>query len=127
MHDHHGSPAGKNQTDPSPMSTGPSRVLACARCRNAVTRQAAAIEIEGAHVHTFTNPDGLVFRIGCFQKAYGAEPEGAPTTDWTWFPGYAWQAEHCSSCATHLGWRYRRSAADIFHGLILDMLVEVEP
>lgn len=84
------------------------------------------MEFEGEHVHTFTNPDGLVFRIGCFHKAYGAEPEGAPTLDWTWFPGYAWQAEHCSSCATHLGWKYRKSATDVFHGLILDQLVEIE-
>jgi hypothetical protein len=119
----HGDPASATGTAPR---TSPGTVLACARCRNTITRRTAAIEVSGAHVHNFTNPDGLRFRIGCFGKAYGAEPSGAPTTYFTWFPGYAWQAEHCSACAIHLGWRFRKTPSEIFHGLILDQLVEVE-
>jgi len=79
----------------------------------------------GEHAHTFTNPHGLRFRIGCFADVTGCLVEGEPTTYWTWFPGYAWQMENCGSCRTHLGWRFR-APQHLFHGLILDRLAEIE-
>lgn len=81
--------------------------------------------IGGAHAHTFTNPHGLRFHIGCFSSATGCVVSSDPTTDWTWFPGYAWQVENCSSCGEFLGWRFR-APADEFHGFILDRLIEVD-
>ena len=32
--------------------------------------------------------------------------QGIPSTECSWFPGYAWQIAGCSRCHTHLGWRY---------------------
>lgn len=29
-----------------------------------------------------------------------------PTSQATWFPGYAWQILTCSACGTHVGWRF---------------------
>jgi hypothetical protein len=116
-------------TDRAKPQTGPDRgrgiILACVRCRAAITTSAAAVAVSGSHAHTFTNPDGFRFHIGCFSRAHGAGASGVPTTDWTWFPGYAWQIEHCASCAEHLGWRFS-SSDKAFHGLILDRLLELE-
>ena len=81
--------------------------------------------VAGAHAHTFTNPHGLRFHIGCFATATGCIAAGEPTTYFSWFPGYAWQVENCGSCGEHLGWRFR-SPEDEFHGFILDRLVEME-
>lgn len=31
---------------------------------------------------------------------------GAPSTECSWFAGYAWQICSCARCHRHLGWRY---------------------
>ncbi len=100
------------------------RVLACSSCLHAVTTSAARIEVGGRHEHSFVNPHGLRFRIGCFASA-AAVPVGEPSAYWTWFPGFRWQIAVCAGCSGHLGWRFL-SADSTFHGLILDRLVEVD-
>lgn len=100
-------------------------VLACAGCLRPVTTAAARTGVAGAHEHTFANPAGLQFHIGCFARATGCLAVGEPSTHWTWFSGYSWQVEHCVTCGDHLGWLFR-AEAHLFHGLILDRLVELE-
>ena len=101
------------------------RILACAYCRRAITTTAARIEVEGSHEHSFRNPFLLRFRVGCFRTAAGVVAVGEASTEWTWFPPRSWRIEQCRGCREHLGWLFR-SAADRFHGLILDRLVERE-
>jgi hypothetical protein len=102
-----------------------SKVLACAGCLRPVTTGAARTAVAGAHEHTFANPAGFQFHIGCFARAIGCLAVGEPTMDWTWFSGYSWQVERCATCGDHLGWLFR-AEAHLFHGLILDRLVEAE-
>lgn len=80
--------------------------------------------MDGSHAHTFANPDGISFRVGCFKDAAGLMKLGPSSTYWTWFPGYSWQVELCANCREQLGWLYR-SADHMFHGLILDNLFEI--
>jgi len=103
---------------------GRGRLIACALCLAGVTDTAARIEVAGAHEHSFVNPAGIGFRIGCFARA-ACLATGGPSTYWSWFPGYSWEVEVCVRCGAHLGWRFR-SPSDQFHGLILDRLVEQE-
>ena len=104
--------------------TGRARVLACAACLAAVTTTDARIEVGGQHEHSFVNPHGYTYRIGCFASAPGCAGDGPSSTFWTWFPGYAWQIAYCARCGEHLGWVFR-SEAHRFLGLILDRLTEV--
>ncbi|MBN2160429.1 MAG: hypothetical protein JW807_13630 [Spirochaetes bacterium] len=97
------------------------KYILCRFCRNAVTSDDLRIEMDGSHEHSFMNPAGIVFRIGCFSMAGGCLIMGIPTTEYTWFPGFAWCYVVCSSCLTHLGWHYRSGATGFF-GLILDRL-----
>lgn len=76
-----------------------------------------------ATLHTFVNPAGLVFRLTCYARADGCAAVGDPSTQWTWFPGHAWQVGICRSCAAHLGWRF--SGSQTFWGLVDDR-VEVD-
>jgi len=78
--------------------------------------------VNGRDRHAFVNPAGLVFEIVCFRTAPGCRRAGAPTAEWTWFPGYAWRLAVCGRCAVHLGWAYQ-GTADAFFGLIPDRLV----
>lgn len=98
------------------------RSLVCKTCGTAITSRECAIEVSGSHRHTFMNPGGIVFRIGCFSGASGCYIMGEPTGDYTWFPGYAWCYVICSGCFSHLGWHYSSGEGGFF-GLILDRLV----
>jgi hypothetical protein len=101
--------------------------IVCAVCERAITSPRLATAVKGAHEHTFRNPQGVDFRIGCFTEAPGCSAAGEISSVWTWFPGMTWQPEICAACGEHLGWIYRRPASldPAFHGLILDRLREL--
>jgi len=103
----------------------PPRRLFCAACKHLVTHQHERIAVQGGHEHRFTNPQGIAYRIGCFRRADGCSPIGQPTTEFTWFRGYAWLIALCANCHGHLGWRFQ-SSQDFFHGLIADRLTSAE-
>jgi hypothetical protein len=97
------------------------RWLRCRLCREPVTAENDRAVVEGEHVHRRTNPSGIEFEFGCFVAAPGAQVAGEPTTEFSWFTGYAWAYSMCRGCGTHLGWHFEgRDPA--FHGLILDRL-----
>lgn len=98
--------------------------ILCRQCSQAVTRAADRISQQGAHHHTFANPHGIVYEIGCFRSAVGCGTTGPATDEFTWFPGYEWRVAVCRSCLTHLGWLFTASGSDRFYGLILDRLKE---
>jgi hypothetical protein len=100
-------------------------VLVCAACTSFVTTAAARIAMSGSHEHTFVNPHGFRYHIGCFAAAPGCAAIGSESSYWTWFPGYAWRIAECRGCGAHLGWQFR-GADGAFHGLILDRLAEAE-
>jgi hypothetical protein len=100
--------------------------LFCAACRNPVTHQDERIPVQGAHEHRCTNPHGVTYHIGCFREAAGCAAIGEATTEYTWFPGYAWRIALCANCHTHLGWRFQ-SQEDYFHGLIVARLTSAGP
>jgi hypothetical protein len=97
------------------------RVLRCRACEAEVAREDDRIEMSGAHVHTFVNPHGHVFEIGCFARAHGCAPVGRASAFFSWFPGYAWRIAVCGSCRAHLGWAFGEEPG--FYGLILARLV----
>ena len=78
--------------------------------------------MQGAHQHTFANPHGLVFRIGCFRRARGCGYTGPLSNEFSWFRGYSWRIAVCGRCLNQLGWLFVSSADTAFNGLILDQL-----
>ena len=98
------------------------RAIRCAACGKAITTSAQRIPVAGAHEHTRFNPGGFVYRFGCFQDAPGCAVAGEPTSEATWFAGYAWRYALCRGCGVHLGWRFEGPGG--FFGLVLERLVE---
>ena len=98
--------------------------ILCRQCRQAITRPADRIAIQGTHQHTFANPHGIVFDIGCFRNVKGCGYAGAASDEFTWFAGYTWRVCYCVMCLTHLGWSFSSREGSMFHGLILDKLIE---
>jgi hypothetical protein len=99
------------------------RWLLCKFCRQRITSEDKAIEINYRHCHTYSNPAGARFRIGCFSTATGCQTQSAPTEEYTWFKGFSWQVALCTNCLTQMGWYYQSAAAANFYGLILDHLI----
>lgn len=110
----------KNQDDDT---TPGHEDLRCKACKHKITTHTETINVSGAHQHTFANPNGIVFEIGCFKIAPGCRHTGPFTPEFSWFPGYSWQISVCGSCLTHLGWRFVSAENDFFYGLILDRLI----
>ncbi len=100
------------------------RFILCRQCANMVTGPDEGIWMNGSHRHTFANPVGVVYEIGCFNSAPGSRVVGPASDEFTWFPGYLWRVAICSQCLTHIGWYFLHSAGYGFHGLILDRLIE---
>jgi hypothetical protein len=111
----------KEAEDPSPQED---EYILCRQCHQAITKPAERIAMQGSHRHTFANPHGIVFEIGCFRNAKGCGYAGAASDDFSWFAGYSWRVCFCSMCLTHLGWMFSLNGGDIFHGLILERLIE---
>ena len=100
------------------------RVILCRKCKHHITSQHLATEVEGKHRHTFFNPAGVLFEIGCFSDAPGCLDTGAPTTEFAWFKGCSWQFSFCAVCQSQLGWQFLPEEGGSFHGLILNRLTE---
>ena len=99
-----------------------SRALLCRTCSIPITTEKQRIEKQEKHLHTFFNPAGVVYEIGCFRNAPGCLTYGPLSTEFAWFSGYSWQVVCCRSCQEHLGWKF--NADDEFFGLIVKKLKE---
>ncbi|MDJ0764668.1 MAG: cereblon family protein [Myxococcota bacterium] len=97
--------------------------LHCAICGHVVTSSDQRVDVGGGHAHTFANPGGYIFHIGCFRTVPGCLISDEESTSFTWFSGYAWSFAACARCSGHLGWQFR-SPSDRFFGLVLSRLIE---
>jgi len=98
---------------------GDEKIL-CRQCHQVITSPSERITIQGSHAHTFANPGGILYEIGCFRAVKGCGYMGPPTLEWSWFKGYSWRVAVCSKCLTHIGWLYIGYERESFHGLILN-------
>lgn len=99
----------------------PEKSICCKFCGFPVTTRDQKISVGSSHTHTFFNPAGIVFELGCFKAAPGCLVSGDPTSEFTWFAGYLWNFSHCRNCRAHLGWFYQQEERNFF-GLILTKL-----
>jgi len=98
------------------------RAILCRGCGAAITSREAAVEVDGAHEHTFFNPAGIMYCIGCFARAGGCANAGEWTDEFSWFPGHQWRFSVCAGCGAHLGWQFGSATGAEFWGLILERL-----
>lgn len=115
-------PASKVHSDTAPHEED--RWIVCRQCQQRLTRPSERVEVNGSHLHTFANPSGMVFEIGCFRMASGLSFIGPPSYEFPWFSGHSWQIVICSTCQTHLGWCFQGHSR--FFGLITDRLQEID-
>lgn len=112
----------KKILEKSDLDENEEQAILCKACRNKICSPASGIEVNGRHRHTFYNPEGVIYHIGCFAPAPGCIMQGKPTLHFTWFAEYSWNFALCANCHIHLGWYYRSEAERNFFGLILNKL-----
>ncbi len=93
-------------------------VIICRQCSHPLTEKRNAISVDDSHSHTFFNPAGYVYEIGCFNSAPGCWIHGPASVEFAWFAGFSWRLALCDNCTTHLGWSFA-SDVSTFYGLIL--------
>lgn len=81
--------------------------LVCKRCGAEISSRDALFCMDGETVsRVFSNPHGVLHEILTVLHVQGIVLEGPPTTEFTWFPGYAWEVAYCAQCRAHLGWEF---------------------
>jgi len=115
-----------SEEHPDPTHFEQERWIVCRQCLQRLTRPGERVEINGSHSHTFANPSGMVFEIGCFRIVSGLSFIGPPSFEFPWFSGHSWQIVICATCQTHLGWCFHGQGSSPFFGLILDRLKEID-
>eukprot|EP00051_Salpingoeca_urceolata_P006074 m.80800 g.80800 ORF g.80800 m.80800 type:complete len:547 (-) comp14672_c0_seq5:127-1767(-) len=83
------------------------------QCGAAVAEEHDLFQLASAAgtVGAYVNPHGVVHQTVTFRHATNVFPVGAPSTESSWFEGYAWAITVCASCTTHLGWLFTWAGA----------------
>jgi len=82
-------------------------VLCCRNCNEEIGKQEDIFSMssegpQGAYV----NPGGYVHETLTLHKAKNLTLHGTPSTEYSWFPGYAWTICQCRYCDSHMGWKF---------------------
>ncbi|GAB1601965.1 protein cereblon-like isoform X1 [Argonauta hians] len=103
-------------------------ILCCRKCDLEVANKndVFSMSLEGP-LAAYVNPGGHVHETVTVYKAKGLTLIGQPSTENSWFPGYAWTIINCSQCGSHMGWRFtaakRKLAPQKFWGLCRASLI----
>ncbi|XP_034232877.1 protein cereblon isoform X2 [Thrips palmi] len=90
-------------------------LLCCRQCGQHVAHQqdVFSMSVEGMQ-GTYCNVYGYVYETVTIHKATGLRLQNAPpSTEFSWFPGYAWTVAACSRCRKHMGWHFTATSPDM--------------
>ena len=81
--------------------------ICCAKCRTKLCRKddVFAMSVQGPQ-GTYVNPTGYLHETITVYKAESLVLHGRPSTEYSWFPGYAWSICYCARCEEHIGWKF---------------------
>ncbi|XP_074645118.1 protein cereblon-like isoform X2 [Tubulanus polymorphus] len=85
-------------------------VLCCRDCGEMIfnKNEVFTMSVQGP-MGTYVNPGGYVhemFTVSSERKEFALNLRGRPSSQHSWFPGYAWTIAECKNCSDHMGWRF---------------------
>nr|XP_015930169.1 protein cereblon isoform X2 [Parasteatoda tepidariorum] len=82
-------------------------VLSCRDCLKDIAKREDifSMSLQGPQ-GTYVNPNGYVHEAVTVSHASGLQTIGRPSTEQSWFPGYAWTIVECEQCHCHMGWKF---------------------
>ncbi|XP_053977543.1 protein cereblon [Hylaeus volcanicus] len=84
------------------------KIFVCCECNSYIGKRSNMFPMskEGPQ-GTYCNPNGIILDTVTLYHAQGLKlSRSPPTTEYTWFPGYAWTIASCNNCGIQLGWKF---------------------
>lgn len=90
-------------------------LLCCLQCGQSVAHQQDVFSMSAEGLQgTYCNVYGYVYETITIHKATGLRLQNTqPSTEYSWFPGYAWTVAACSRCRKHMGWFFTATKPDM--------------
>jgi len=81
--------------------------LCCENCKVRICHRDDVFSMSASGPQAaYVNPAGMVHETLTIMRATSLSMRGRPSTEFSWFPGYAWTICECSQCHAHIGWRF---------------------
>ncbi|XP_012226592.1 protein cereblon isoform X1 [Linepithema humile] len=90
-------------------------IYVCVNCESFIGRQSHMFPMnrEGPQ-GTYVNPGGVIHETITFYHVQGVMlSDTPPSTEYSWFPGYAWTIAICKGCLHHVGWKFTATESDL--------------
>ncbi|CAK9199186.1 unnamed protein product [Sphagnum jensenii] len=87
--------------------------LKCSHCWELIARRSDMLMMSSdGPISAYVNAHGYIHETLTLSNAYGLFEDGAPQTENSWFPGYAWVLAKCNTCQAigvekHMGWHFK--------------------
>jgi len=79
----------------------------CRICRSQICQKADVFSMcAQGFMSAYMNPHGHIHETLTVYKAKNLNLIGRPSTEYSWFPGYAWTICQCKRCGSHIGWKF---------------------
>ncbi|KAL4226760.1 hypothetical protein ACF0H5_014740 [Mactra antiquata] len=103
-------------------------VLCCRDCNQQISEMPNVFSMSvSGPLSAYVNPGGHVHETVTVHHATNLNLVGRPSTEHSWFPGYAWTIAQCKRCSNHMGWKFTTKRKDLspqkFWGLCRSSLV----
>ncbi|RZF44225.1 hypothetical protein LSTR_LSTR003865 [Laodelphax striatellus] len=86
----------------------------CSHCNITVgsKRDVIIMSVDGPQ-STYVNPNGYLHETLTLSQTINVKLNGEPSTQFSWFPGYAWITAFCAHCRSHMGWKFVAQKNDL--------------
>lgn len=95
--------------------------LCCISCGSKISTREDIFPMNSCGpMQNYVNRAHQVFETLTVYQATNVTSWGTPSTEASWFPGYAWTFCNCSECGHHLGWKFlalKKVRPEYFWGL----------
>ncbi|XP_078678417.1 protein cereblon-like [Branchiostoma floridae x Branchiostoma belcheri] len=82
-------------------------IMCCRDCGSQIAEKKDVFSMSVAGpMAAYVNPGGYVHETLTVYQVTGITHHGRPSTEHSWFPGYAWTVAECRQCRHHLGWKF---------------------
>ncbi|KAK4274250.1 hypothetical protein QN277_017502 [Acacia crassicarpa] len=82
-------------------------LVRCRNCQTIIARRSDMLVMSSeGPLGAYVNPGGFVHEIMTLHNASGLALVGRATTEYSWFPGYAWTIADCATCESQMGWLF---------------------
>lgn len=81
----------------------------CKRCKTKIAVYNDIFAMAKGNVNAnYCNPAGYIHETLTVHKTLENSTTlvDRPSTEFSWFPGYAWQIAVCAKCSSHIGWKF---------------------